>query len=48
MFGQTIKVEIPEDSDLLNYDKTLRGQSPKVKAAINELIKNILKEKADH
>ena len=40
MFGQTIKVEIPEDSDLLNYDKTLRGQSPKVKAAINELIKN--------
>jgi len=36
--GQTYQVEIPEDSDLADWDATLDQQSPKVREALESLI----------
>ena len=36
--GQTIEADIPEDNELLDYEKTLGEQSPQVKSALQELM----------
>lgn len=42
--GNTYRVEVPEDSDLLDYDKPISAQPEKVKAALRDLAHEVYAE----